>query len=53
MYILGSALLIVNEQKNAGSYTVEWNANNINSGIYYYRIDTEEFSSVKKCLVVK
>ncbi len=44
---------IVNEQKNAGSYTVKWNADNISSGIYFYRIDAGEFSSVKKCLVVK
>jgi hypothetical protein len=44
---------IVNEQKNAGLYTVKWNADNISSGIYFYRIDAGEFSSVKKCSVVK
>lgn len=44
---------LVNEQKNAGSYTVKWNASNLSSGIYIYRIDAGNFSSVKKCLVVK
>jgi len=44
---------LVNEHKNAGYYTVNWNAQNIVSGIYIYRIDAGEFSSVKKCLVVK
>jgi len=44
---------LVNEQKNAGYYSVEWNAKNVSSGIYFYRIDAGEFSSVKKCLIVK
>jgi len=44
---------LINEQKNAGYYSVNWNSSNVSSGIYIYRIDTGEFSSVKKCLVVK
>jgi len=44
---------LVNEQKNAGSYTVRWKAEKVSSGIYIYRIDAGEFSSVRKCLVVK
>lgn len=44
---------LVNEQKNAGYYSVKWNAEEVSSGIYFYRIDAGEFSSVKKCLVVK
>ena len=30
--------VLVNEQMNAGSYNVDWNAGNITSGIYLYRI---------------
>jgi len=44
---------LVCEHKNAGYYSVEWNANNVGSGIYFYKIDAGEFSSVRKCLVVK
>lgn len=46
---------LVNEQKNAGYYSVNWNVpqSGISSGIYIYRIDAGEFSSMKKCLVVK
>ena len=45
--------ILVNEMKNDGCYLVVWNAEQVSSGIYFYRIDAGEFSSVKKCLVVK
>ena len=44
---------LVNEQKNAGYYSVKWNAENVSSGVYLYKIDAADFSSVKKCLLVK
>lgn len=44
---------LVNENKNAGYYSVNWDAHNVVSGIYIYRIYAGEFSRVKKCLVVK
>ena len=44
---------LVNEYKNAGYYSVNWNAENVSSGIYIYRIDAGEFSNVRKCLIVK
>lgn len=44
---------LVNEKKGAGSYSIEWNAENISSGIYFYQIKAGEFISVRKCLVVK
>ena len=44
---------LVNEYKNAGYYSIEWNAENSSSGIYLYRIDAGEFSNVRKCLIVK
>ena len=44
---------LVNEHKNAGYYSVNWDATNVSSGIYIYKIDASNFSSVKKCLIVK
>ena len=44
---------LVNEHKNVGYYSIEWNAENVGSGIYFYRIQAGEFSDVKKCLVIK
>ncbi|MCK4447205.1 MAG: T9SS type A sorting domain-containing protein, partial [Candidatus Marinimicrobia bacterium] len=44
---------LVNENKSPGYYSVEWNSEKVCSGIYFYKIDADEFSRVKKCLVVK
>jgi hypothetical protein len=44
---------LVSEQQNTGFYKVEWNADKVVSGIYFYRIEAGEYSRVKKCLVVK
>ncbi|MCH7658760.1 MAG: T9SS type A sorting domain-containing protein [Bacteroidetes bacterium] len=44
---------LVNDRKDVGYYSIKWNAENVDSGIYFYRIDAEGFSSIKKCVVVK
>ncbi|MFA6110975.1 MAG: T9SS type A sorting domain-containing protein, partial [Candidatus Latescibacterota bacterium] len=44
---------LVNEEKEAGYHTVEWNAGNIASGLYFYELNTEKFRSVKKLLLMK
>lgn len=47
------AASLVNERLNAGSYNVEWNANNNPSGVYFYKLVSENFSAVKKMILVK
>lgn len=44
---------LVNEFKTAGYYTVNFNAGNISSGIYYYRMQTEGFTKVMKMSFIK
>jgi hypothetical protein len=44
---------LVNENKPAGIYEVEFNASSLPSGIYFYSISTNEFHQVKKMLLVK
>lgn len=44
---------ILNEQKEAGYYEVEWNANETSSGIYYYKIQAGAFTEIKKMLLIK
>lgn len=44
---------LVNEQKQAGTYFVEFNAANLPSGIYFYRLTSGNFSSVKKLILLK
>ncbi len=44
---------LVNEQRAAGYYTVEFNGSNLASGMYFYRIQTGDFISTKKMILVK
>ena len=44
---------LVNANKEAGSYTVNFNGSSLSSGIYYYRITSGNFIRVKKLLLLK
>jgi len=44
---------LVNRRQSAGSYFIRWNAERFSSGIYFYRLRTNDLVSVKKCLLVK
>jgi len=44
---------LVNQQLSAGSYSVEFDASNYPSGIYYYRLEAGDFSEVRKMILVK
>jgi hypothetical protein len=44
---------IVNEVKNAGSYTVEFNASTLASGVYFYRIEAADFVETKRMMLIK
>ena len=44
---------LVNGMKNAGSYTVRFDGSALPSGIYFYRIQTEKFSDIKKLTLMK
>ena len=44
---------LVNEVKNVGTYSVEFDASAYSSGIYFYKVETNGFTSVKKMMLVK
>jgi hypothetical protein len=51
---------LVNEKKDIGYYSVEWDASNITSGIYFYRLEAtstsdpgRSFTQVKKMILLK
>ncbi len=44
---------LVNEMKNAGTYTYEFNARNLSSGIYIYSLNSSDFNMTKKMLLIK
>jgi hypothetical protein len=44
---------LVNEQKQAGNHSVQWDASGYANGIYYYRIEAGEFHDVKKMILIR
>lgn len=44
---------LVNGNKEAGFYTVNWEAADISSGLYLYKIQAGDFSEIKKCIFMK
>jgi hypothetical protein len=44
---------LVNEQKSAGSYTVTFDASNLASGVYMYRLVSKNSVQVRKMLLIK
>ncbi|NOX17789.1 MAG: multicopper oxidase domain-containing protein [Chlorobi bacterium] len=51
---LGETVLeLVNEFLDAGGYSVAVNGAQLSSGVYYYRLQTDGFSSIKKMILLK
>lgn len=44
---------LLNEQLTAGSYSVDWDASAYPSGVYFYKLQTENFTETKKMVLVK
>ena len=44
---------LVNEEKGAGSYSVEWNAEHFSSGVYFYRLTAEGLVETKKMVLIR
>lgn len=44
---------LVDESKPAGEYSITWHAEDVSSGIYFYRLETRGFSAVQKCIKLK
>jgi hypothetical protein len=45
--------VLINEEKAAGSYEVEFDATRLPSGIYYYQLQTGSFVETKKMILLK
>ena len=52
--ILGKEVeVLVNEQLQPGTYSVEWNASNFASGIYFYSLTAGDFIQTRKMVLIK
>ncbi len=45
--------LVNNEYKSAGNYSIEFNGQNLNSGIYFYRLNSGNFMETKRMILIK
>ncbi|HCA43093.1 MAG TPA: hypothetical protein DEP28_07555 [Bacteroidetes bacterium] len=44
---------LVNNELNSGSYTYDFNAGKLGSGIYFYKLTSGNFNEVKKMMLIK
>jgi hypothetical protein len=52
--ILGQRVkYLLNKKMNAGNHSVDFNAKNLSSGVYFYRIQAGEFQDMKKMILLR
>lgn len=52
--VLGNEVTtLVNNKQNAGNYSIEWDAQNYASGVYYYKLSAGSFEQTRKMILVK
>ncbi|MCC6867159.1 MAG: T9SS type A sorting domain-containing protein, partial [Ignavibacteria bacterium] len=44
---------LVNTIQSAGVYNVQFNASQLSSGVYFYRLESNGFTSVNKMMLIK
>lgn len=44
---------LLNEEKTAGTYSMNFNAENLSSGVYIYKLQSTEFSQSRKMMLIK
>ncbi len=52
--MLGSEVaVLVNKEQLSGNYKLEFNAPNLSSGIYFYKLQSGNFNMTKKLILLK
>ena len=45
--------ILIDEEKAAGEYEIQFNASALPSGMYFYELISVEFKSIKKIVLIK
>jgi len=48
-----SVMQLVNEEKESGKYSVKFDATNLPSGVYFYRLQANNFTQIRKMIFLK
>lgn len=52
--VLGKEVrILVDEDEDAREYSVDFNASGLSSGVYLYKLETGQFSQIKKMVLIK
>ena len=52
--VLGNEVkTLIEEKKSAGSYTFDFNSDQLKSGVYFYKLTSDTFSATKKMILMK
>jgi hypothetical protein len=52
--ILGNEVgVLVNEEKEPGEYKIQFNAEGLSSGVYFYKLTAGEYSQTKKMILIR
>jgi hypothetical protein len=46
-------ITLVNETLQSGSYETTFDGSNLSSGIYFYKLETNQFTDIKKMILLK
>jgi len=45
--------VLINQKQPAGTYSVDWDGSNYPSGVYFYKLETDNYSETKKMVLLK
>ena len=46
-------LSLINESKEPGAYSVKLNSSELSQGIYYYKMSTNNYIKIRRCIFIK